>query len=135
MSYFARTTGRYSGQDIADSQFWVRSTPFTQRTLVYITYEGYAQARVDGPANLMPHTSFAVTASLHDLSFVPPVSVAWTMNGAPITETGEVVHGWSGEMGTHFNYTVTYTDAQGRTSTAFTNFYTKLCDFPGCNDQ
>lgn len=108
----------------------------SQWTDAYITYRPSLAAQITHPGiELLPHTAFTISASLHDPTLVSPVSLTWILNGSPLAETTEVINGNTGEQGTWFNYEAIFTDATGATRSGTISFYTKLCDTPGCADM
>lgn len=107
----------------------------TQYAEAFLTYYTLSPIQIAGPVNLLPYQDFTVSASFHDPSLSLPISKQWTLNGQILPDTGWMIQGNSGHMGTQFEYVLTVTGADGQSRSNFHRFYTKLCDFEGCNDM
>jgi hypothetical protein len=135
LEYPAATGGKYtSNYDVGVVQF--DAVNFGgQQANVFLTHTSESPIQIAGPGEILAWQDFTVSASLHDPSIVLPITKEWTLNGQVLPDTGWAIAGNSGESGTWFEYVLTVTGADGRTVSNFHRFYTKLCDFEGCNDQ
>lgn len=135
IEYPAATSGRYwTSYDVGVVNFTAVGSG-AQQANVYLTYYGDSPIQIAGPGEILAWEDFTVSASFHDPSFVLPVTKQWALNGQALPDTGWAVSGNSGAQGTQFQYVLTVTSASGQTVSNFYSFYTKLCDFEGCNDQ
>lgn len=78
---------------------------------------------------------FDLTAEVHDMTLVPPLSYSWTRNGIALSANTESFHYWGSPPDSNDDFEVTVTDINGVTNTQTHHVRTKNCVTEGCNDM
>jgi hypothetical protein len=117
-------------EDQADMRLFLDGNLW-HRYLGHLPYNHLPAVTLSAPDEVPPGNSFDLDASLHDPSFVPPITWRWTDNGSLLAATSSHFT-WAGSPdGSTDNFQVTVTDANGLTSTQTKQVITRQCD-PRC---